>query len=123
MCFQDQPDTQTLVVKHMLRTGGMEALDALLAWCQQEFCPDMAATAAAATGSTGSSGGASSTTAAGENVVWFTSTAAKQKVMAALPQEIGGPVGQAVEALNGADIQVGMGCIRDRTLKSGMLLC
>jgi hypothetical protein len=53
-----------------------------------------------------SGGGGVAGGAAGENVVWFASPAAKQKVMAALPQEIGEPVGKAVDASNGTDIQV-----------------
>jgi hypothetical protein len=95
----------------MLRTAGAAALDALLGWCQQEFTPDSEAALAAqqaAAGTTSSSSSSSGGGGGANEVQWFATPAARLAVVGALPKELSGPVGLALEALNGTDMQVGL---------------
>jgi hypothetical protein len=86
--------------RHLLRSTGTDALDCLLSWCKWEFGEQEPPPAAAA----GSEAGAAAASAA---VVSFSSPAERAALVKSLPQELGQPVGKALEAVNGADVQVG----------------
>jgi hypothetical protein len=110
--------TQAIMQRHLLRSTGMDALDALLSWCQHEFAdqdlpaaaPAPSASAAAAAGAgrgqqqQGSSGGG------GGLVAW--TPPERAKLIKALPAEVGQPLARALEAAGGSDTQVRRGAAR-----------
>jgi hypothetical protein len=102
-----QADEATLAVmqRHLLRSTGTDALDCLLSWCTWEFGEQEPPAAAAAAAS---EAGAAAASAA---VVSFSSPAERAALVKSLPPEVGQPLGRALEAVNGTDVQVGVGCL------------
>jgi hypothetical protein len=87
--------------RHLLRSTGTDALDCLLSWCKWEFGEqDPPAAAGAATSEAGAAAAASAA------VVSFSSPAERAALVKSLPPELGQPMGKALEAVNGTDVQV-----------------
>jgi hypothetical protein len=98
-----QADEATLAVmqRHLLRSTGTDALDCILSWCKWEFGEQEPPPAAAAAAT---EAGAAAASAA---VVSFSSAAERAALVKSLPPEVGQPLSKALEAVNGADVQVG----------------
>lgn len=96
-CLQADEATLAVVQRHLLRSTGTDALDALLTWCKYEFVEQDAPGAVAADGAAAAAGGCS-----------FAGPIERSAVVKALPPDVGQPMARALEAANGADVQVGM---------------
>lgn len=88
--------------RHLLRSTGTDALDALLTWCKYEFVEQDAPIPAAATAA-GASDGSGSRSAA---VAVFAGPADRSGLVKSLPPDVGQPMAKVVEAANGIDPQV-----------------
>jgi hypothetical protein len=98
-CLQADEATLAVMQRHLLRSTGTDALDCILSWCKWEFGEQEPPPAAAAASEAGAA-------AASAAVVSFSSAAERAALVKSLPPEVGQPLGKALEAVNGADVQV-----------------
>ncbi|WIA08065.1 hypothetical protein OEZ85_007531 [Tetradesmus obliquus] len=94
--LQADEAVQTVMQRHLLRSTGTDALDCLLSWCKWEFGEQEPPAAAATAGEAA---------AAAAAVVSFSSPAERAGQAKSLPPELGQPVGKALEAVGGTDVQ------------------
>uniref|UniRef100_A0A383VLC1 E3 UFM1-protein ligase 1 homolog n=1 Tax=Tetradesmus obliquus TaxID=3088 RepID=A0A383VLC1_TETOB len=94
--LQADEAVQTVMQRHLLRSTGTDALDCLLSWCKWEFGEQEPPAAAATAGEAA---------AAAAAVVSFSSPAERAGLAKSLPPELGQPVGKALEAVGGTDVQ------------------
>lgn len=104
--MQADEATLQLLQRHLLRSTGTDALDQLLSWCHWEFNEEAAAAAVEQQqqqqGAAAAAGGLAA-------AVSFT-PAERSKLVKALPPEVGQALTKAVDAANGADVQVCVVC-------------
>lgn len=108
---QDDEGTLAVMQRHLLRSTGGDALDALLSWCKWEW--EVAAsgdsTGAAGGAGSGASGAELACTAPPGGLAVFKSASERAALVRELPQELSVPLRAALDGINGGgggDVEV-----------------